>query len=129
MKRTIITGIVLLVLLIALAACTSANDSAAGAVQTYLNALVAKKTDAVVNASCAAWEQQSRTEVDSFSAVKAKINNLSCKDAGLDGEFTLVTCMGEIVATYGNEDQVISLEGRTYKAIQEKNDWRMCGYK
>ncbi len=42
----------------ALAACASADaNSAPKAVEAYLEALVAKDSDAVINASCPVWEE------------------------------------------------------------------------
>lgn len=129
MKHWILPGIFLVFAVILLSACGSAKNSAAGAVESYLNGLVTNNVDAVVSASCGDWEEQGRLEADSFTAVSAKLNNLTCSESGKDGEFTLVSCKGEIIATYGNEDQTISLEGKIYKVIQEQSDWRMCGYK
>ena len=79
--------------------------------------------------SCASWESQAQTEADSMTAVTARLEGLACQESGKDGSTTLVTCKGKIVATYNNEDQDIPLDGRTYKVVQESNEWRMCGYK
>ena len=79
--------------------------------------------------SCAAWEADAKTELNSFGAVTARLEDLSCNEAGKDGNFTLVACTGKIIANYNGEDQTINLADRTYKMVQEGGDWRMCGYR
>ena len=120
----------LALLLAILAACSVQSGSGpAKAVEAYLQALVSKNAEKIVTLSCANWEAQAQTEVDSMTAVTAKLEGLSCQEAGKDGDAALVTCKGKIVATYNNEDQDIPLEGRSYKVSQEANEWRVCGYK
>jgi hypothetical protein len=116
-------------ILLLLAACSGGQSSGpAAAVEAYLNALVSKDSDAVTNGSCAAWEAQARVEYDSFAAVTARLENLACQEGGKSGDFTLVTCTGQIIANYNGEDQAIDLSARTYQTVQEGGDWRMCGY-
>jgi hypothetical protein len=112
-----------------LAGCTSSQtNSAPATTEAYIHALVSKDATMLTSLSCAAWEADAKTELDSFGAVAARLEGLSCKDAGKDGNFTLVTCAGKIIANYNGEDQTINLADRTYKMIQEGGDWRMCGY-
>jgi hypothetical protein len=113
---------------LALVACGGGQGGAPGAVEAYLEALVAKDADAVVNLSCLDWEEDAITEVDSFEAVSAELDGVTCQEAGSDGEFTLVSCTGSIVVTYDNEVQEIELVGVTYRAVQDGGQWRMCGY-
>jgi hypothetical protein len=127
-KPLMIIGLALLLAL--LAACTAQSGSGpTRAVEAYLQALVSKNAEKIVTLSCAIWESDAQTEVDSMTAVTAKLEGLSCQDAGKDGAASLVTCKGKIVATYNNENQDIPLEGRIYKVSQESNEWRVCGYK
>lgn len=112
-----------------LAGCSAAKANAAQAIEGYLQALVAKNPDKVISLSCSSWESQAQTEVDSFGAVTAKLDGLSCQETGKNGNMTLVSCKGKIVTTYNNENQEIDLSARTYQAVQEDNQWRMCGYK
>ncbi len=112
-----------------LAGCSADKDNAAQAIEGYLQALVAKDQNKVISLSCASWESQAQTEVDSFGAVTAKLDSLSCQETGKDGNKTLVSCKGKIVTTYNNENQEIDLSARTYQVVQEDNQWRMCGYK
>jgi hypothetical protein len=113
--------------------CASANNApaAAAAVQSYWQAMVDRDLNQVVALSCAAWEAQARTEFNSFSAVKLKLDNVACNPvAGQDssGQAVLVTCSGSIIANYGAEDLTIDIANRTYRAVNEGGDWRMCGY-
>jgi hypothetical protein len=97
-------------------------------VEDYLGAVVAKDFDQAAALSCAAWEEQAQMEVDSFGAVQTRLEGVDCQQTGTAGDAALVTCAGNIVATYNDEDQNITLAGRTYKAVQEGGEWRMCGY-
>jgi len=113
-----------------LAGCAgSQTNNAPTTAQAYIKALVAKDATMLTSLSCAAWEADAKTELDSFGAVTARLEDLSCKEAGKDGNFILVACTGKIIANYNGEDQTINLADRTYKMIQEGGDWRMCGYR
>jgi hypothetical protein len=119
---------ILLGLLIAGCAGSQTNTAPA-TTQAYINALVSKDATMLTSLSCAAWEADAKTELDSFGAVTARLEDLSCKETGKDGNFTLVACTGKIIANYNGEDQTINLADRTYKMVQEGGDWRMCGYR
>ncbi|BCY19581.1 hypothetical protein hrd7_34300 (plasmid) [Leptolinea sp. HRD-7] len=115
-----------------LSACSGAAGAAAAgpekAVETYLTALVNQDANRLTTASCKSWEEKAKLELDSFQAVKAKLDGLVCTKAGdVDGGVK-VTCTGKIVATYGNENQEIPLDRRPYLVSQEGGEWRMCGY-
>ena len=112
-----------------LAACNpGTGQGASQAVETYLQALVARDQNKMIAASCASWESQAKVEYDSFAAVKLNLDHLQCQVSGQDDPFTLVTCTGSIIANYGAEDLKIDVAGRTYQAVQEGGEWRMCGY-
>jgi len=108
-------------------ACTSKN-SAAVAVMDYYQALIDEDYAQMIDRTCIAWESQAKTEFDSFAAVTATLENLSCREVGKRGEYTEVACEGKIVANYGNEVLEIDLSGQIYLALYEHDDWRMCGY-
>ncbi len=130
MKRFFVTLLGVGVIVIALAACASANpNNAPQAIEAYFKALVAKDVDGVINAACAQWEDEAKMEVDSFGAVAPTLEGLSCSLSSTDGQTTLVACQGVIKATYNNEQQELPLEGRTYVAVLDGGEWRMCGYK
>jgi outer membrane lipoprotein-sorting protein len=112
---------------ILLAACASNSDAPAQAVQNYLNALVNKEADKLPTLVCADWENDAMIELDSFQAVTARLDNISCSQTGTDGDTSLVLCTGNIVATYGDEDQEIDLSTRTYQVVNQGGDWLVCG--
>ncbi|MEW6567898.1 MAG: hypothetical protein AB1449_06985 [Chloroflexota bacterium] len=119
--------LVLAWLTVALVGCARGN-TAPGAIRGYLEALVAGDAVRAINLSCAEWEEQARTEAASFEAVDVSLQDVACAEAGTAGPYALVTCRGRILAIYGGEQQELSLEGRTYRAVQESGDWKMCGY-
>lgn len=110
-----------------LAACASNIDAPAQAVQNYLNALVDKEADKLPTLVCGAWEEDALIELDSFQAVTARLENVSCSQTGTDGDTALVLCTGNIVATYNDEDQKLDLSTRTYQVIEQGGDWLVCG--
>ncbi len=115
-----------------LAACSGGSGSASGApkaVEDYLQAEVTQDQAKISTLSCKAWEQSALLELDSFQGVTAKVENPACTVSGKDGDTSLVTCSGNIVATYNNENQTLPLNSRTYKVVQEGGEWRVCGYK
>jgi len=130
MKNLIVISAILAMLLMAtLSSCTQDRDGAVKAIQAYLQALVNKDTERVATLSCADWEADARTELESFTAVSVALQNLDCMETGVDGETALVSCTGKINANYGNEVLEIDLAERTFQAVYEDGDWRMCGYR
>jgi hypothetical protein len=117
-------------MLLFLSACgTSTGSGAVKSVEDYLNALVAKNTERVASISCADWESSAIREVDSFQAVKIRMEGLACKETGNEAGTTLVVCQGKIIATYNNEDQELDLSVRTYQVVQEGGEYLVCGYR
>lgn len=113
---------------LALAACGASDaDAPAKAVENYLTALVEKDADRLPTLVCGDWEADALIELDSFQAVTARLENLSCSQTGTDGETVLVLCKGNIVATYNGEDQALDLSGRTFQVTQEDGEWLVCG--
>jgi hypothetical protein len=110
-------------------ACGKAEDPAAKAVKDYLTALVSKDGNSISTLSCADWESNARLELDSLQAVTTRLENLSCATSGTDGETTLVSCQGKIIATYNNEDQQLDLSVRVYQVVQQGGEYLVCGYK
>lgn len=111
-----------------LTACASnTNDAPAKAVEDYLTALVEKDEDRLSTLVCGEWEEDALIELDSFQAVTARLEGLTCEQTGADGDMALVLCNGSIIATYGNEDQELDLSVRTYQVIQEGGNWLVCG--
>jgi hypothetical protein len=106
----------------------ASQKGAPGAVATYIQALVERDENRAVAASCADWEAQAKVEYNSFSAVNLKLDGLSCQTIGQEDLYTLVKCNGSIIANYGAEDLNIDIASRTYRAVEEGGEWRMCGY-
>ncbi|MEO8393418.1 MAG: hypothetical protein ABI700_10545, partial [Chloroflexota bacterium] len=58
-------------------------------------------------------------------SMNAKLDNVSCKASGTDGDATLVTCTGNIVTTYNGEDRARPIP--SYSVRQEDDEWKVCG--
>jgi hypothetical protein len=108
-------------------ACGAANNSSAGAVQKYLQAMVAGDASQTTKLACKDFEDQASKDADSFTGVKASLKDAACKKTGSDTNGDLVNCTGKISATYGNEQQEFDLAGPTYSVIQQSGDWLVCG--
>lgn len=107
--------------------CTSTASRPADAIEAYITALEAKDLNKMISLSCAEWEAQAKLEYDSFAAVKVTLEDVNCQQIDQQDEYTLVSCEGKIIASYGAEDLIIELPERTYIAVQEGGEWRMCG--
>ncbi len=130
MKNLVVLSALLAMLLMAtLSSCGGDRDGAVKAIQAYLQALVDKDTDRIATLACADWEADARTELESFTAVTVTLQNPDCQKSGTDGDITLVSCTGKITANYGNEVLEIDLADRTFQAVYEAGEWRMCGYR
>lgn len=123
------TAFFILLLSLALSACSEKRSGAVDAIQSYLQALVNKDTERISTLACSAYEADARTELESFTAVTVSLQDLNCQEAGKDGDVTVVRCTGKIVANYGNEVLEIDLAERNFRAVYEAGEWRMCGYK
>ncbi len=122
--------IVVSLLTLVLSACGGkAADPAAKAVENYINALVNKDSSQLSALSCADWESNALLELDSFQAVKTRLDGMTCKTSTTDGTTSEVNCQGKILATYNNEDQTFDLSVRTYKVTQQGSEYLVCGYK
>lgn len=127
MRKTVLTLGILSLLILTLTACAQ-QGSADDAIEAYLNALVSKDVIRAVNKSCLDWEEGAHAEASSFESVIVRLDGLSCNTYSVSGDQTLVECEGKIIANYGGEDQDIPLSGRTYLAVMEDGEWKMCGY-
>ena len=125
MRRII--ALALLALPLLLAACAE-EKSATDAIEAYLKARIQGDADELVKLSCANYEAQAALEAASFQSVKAEFEGLECKEAGSDGDATLVTCSGTLHVEYrGEEPRSQPLGDETYRAVEEDGDWKMCG--
>jgi len=126
LRKNLLTLLVALTAII-LTGCASDTDAPAKAVENYLNALVNKEADKLPTLVCGDWEEDALIELDSFQAVTAQLENVSCSQTGTDGDMSLVLCTGNIVVTYNNENQQLDLSTRTYQVVQQGGDWLVCG--
>ncbi|HXD12433.1 MAG TPA: hypothetical protein VN653_20350 [Anaerolineales bacterium] len=110
-----------------LTACASKIAAPVEAVNKYLNALVEKDAERLPTLVCGDWEEDALIELDSFQAVTARLDNVSCELTGSDGDTALVNCKGNIVMSYNNEDSALDLSSRTYQVTQEGGEWVVCG--
>ena len=83
---------------------------------------------AMINNSCADWEEDARLEHTSFAAVKLSLENPDCRVSGEQDGYILVNCTGKIIANYGAEDLEIDISKQIYRVLEEGGEWRMCGY-
>ncbi len=128
MRSRLFPKILLVLILVLLSACATESGSAPAAIESYLQALVTKNASQLVAASCAAWEASARQELRTFDAVEVSLNELACQVADQSGDTVRVACSGRITANYGNEVLEINLADRSYTAVNEAGEWRMCGY-
>ena len=122
-------GIALVVMMgFIIAACgggnnsSSNNDEAGKVVEQYLQAKIDSKRDTLQNLLCASQEVNLDREAQSFSGVKAHLDNAVCKK---DPNANTVTCTGAIVADYNGENTNFPLT--KYNVVQEDGQWKWCG--
>lgn len=128
-RKSRILLVVVGLIAISFSACRAAGDPG-DAVEAYLGALVAKDDIQAVNLSCAAWELDAKAEGAAFQGVEVKLENAECSAVEEGDETATVACSGAIVFSYaGSEDQEMGLEARSYLAVLEGGEWKMCGYK
>ena len=120
-----ITAILLMAFL--LSACGSSKHPAVTAVEDYLRSLVNKDEPRFTGLTCKDFEADALLEYDSFSLVQTRLEGLSCQAQNTGESAASVTCQGQIIATYGAEDQQFDLGKRTYQVRKEGSDWLVCG--
>jgi hypothetical protein len=130
MRTRFSRSVLIIFLILTTGACSNGAQSApAGAVLSYLQALVDRDAPRLAALSCPDWEAAAQLELESFAAVTVTLEKASCQQTGTDGDITLVACTGKIVANYGNEVLELDLAERTYQVTQQGGDWLMCGYR
>jgi len=127
-NRLILIGLALILALVSCGEKKAAATTPVGVVESYLQALVAKDGNILSTLSCKDWEPSALMELDSFSAVKVRLEGLTCAQTGTAGSDILVTCQGKIIATYNGEDQSIDLSSRSYKVVEQNGENLVCGY-
>jgi len=110
-----------------LAACSSGKHPAAAVVEAYMQALVDKDEPRLTSLTCESFESDALLELDAFGMVKTHLEDLDCQADVSGKNDASVTCQGQIIATYGAEDQTFDLSDRTYQVKNQGGDWLVCG--
>lgn len=114
--------------LVLLVSCTSTPASGPeGAVTAYWQAMVDKDKAQLSALSCADYEAEALTTLESFASFEPTLKEISCTVLDETGDTARVACSGSIEVSYGAEILVIDLSERAYTAKKENGDWRMCG--
>ena len=126
MKKQALRFWILVGILGLLAACGGGNnateDAAGQVVHQYLQAKIESNTDSIRNLLCAEQEANLDREAQSFSGVKAQLDNVTCNK---DANANTVTCSGAIVAEYNGENTTFPLT--KYNVVEEDGQWKWCG--
>jgi len=114
-------------LVVLLSACAPAS-SPEKRVEAYLQALNAKDSAALSALSCAEWEASALSTLDSFQAVSTQLDGLACQQTGTDAATgqVLVTCQGNLIASYNGEPQNFDLSIQEYVLNNQNGDWLIC---
>ena len=124
----ILLGVAAILLLAGLLyACSPSKHPAVTAVESYLRALVGKDESRLVGLTCKDFEADALLEFDAFSLVQTRLEGLKCQAQDTGESAASVTCQGQIIATYGAEDQQFELSQRIYQVQKEGSDWLVCG--
>lgn len=114
-------------ILLVTAGCGQGGRSSA-VIEAYIESLVAGDSAQAVSLSCIEWEEQAVAEAESFEAVEVELSGLKCSERESSEGEAVVSCEGEILVDYEGEEQILDLHARSYLAVLEQGDWRMCGY-
>lgn len=107
--------------LVFLIGCGSSDP--APVVEQYIQAKVSGNTATIQALLCSAMESDLERESMTFASVTgAEIRNMSCQQVGTS---PAVKCNGEIVALYGEEENIFPLT--TYRVVEEDGEWKWCG--
>lgn len=118
--------IVFIALLLLLVACGGGDgdegETAVLTVENYMQAKVDTDADTIRALLCSEMEANAERETLTFQGVdNPRIEAMECT---FDGEAT-VSCTGQIVATYGTEDNEFPFTN--YRVVQEDGEWKWCG--
>jgi len=129
MKSPLIILITLTIILAGCAQDTADPQAPAKAVETYLEARISKDSEAFQGTFCADFEFDALTEFDSFGAVEATIEDMTCEVESTSDGSAVVTCTGSVDVVYdGETNDTLDLARFKYTATQEDGEWKMCGY-
>ena len=127
MKKLVLICMFGLAILLSACGSSASSSPAVGAVEGYVNAIIANDADKLSALSCADWESDALIELDSLQAVTSTLEGFACQETGTDGETTLVHCDGKMILSYNGENQELDLSTRTYQVVEQGGDWLVCG--
>ncbi len=127
MKKLLLICMFGLAILLSACGSSAASSPAVGAVEGYINSIVANDADKLSSLSCADWESDALIELDSLQAVTSTLEGFACQETGTDGEMTFVHCDGKMILSYNGENQELDLSTRTYQVVEQGGDWLVCG--
>lgn len=113
-----------LIFIFLLAACSSSSaGDPVESVEKYMQAKAAGDADTIRQLLCSEMESVLERESRTFESVSdVRIEGMACQRAG---DSDVVSCTGNIVATYGTEDTEFPLA--SYRVVQEDGEWKWCG--
>jgi uncharacterized protein YraI len=91
----------------------------------YLSARVVGDAAQMQALACAAWDANALMQSQSFRAMRAQLNNVTCTTVSQSGSSAVVHCDGTIQTEYNGE--LRQWELGDYAMTQEGGAWRMCG--
>jgi hypothetical protein len=129
MKYTFILLIGLTFIIVGCAQSQTDPEAPAKAVEKYLEARISKDSELFQDTFCATFEADALTEFDSFGAVDATIEDMTCEAGSVSEGSADVTCSGSVTVVYDGENtNTLDLSRFLYTAAQEDGEWKMCGY-
>lgn len=128
MKKKMLWFLIGILSLLTFAACTAGGGHpAADTVESYLRALAEKDEATLVSLTCQDYEANALLEYDAFGMVETRLEGLECLTDKVEDGAAQVSCQGQIIATYGAENQSFELSGRFYRVIDQDGAWLVCG--
>lgn len=129
MKHTFFLLMTLTLIIAGCAQDPSDPQAPAKAIEKYLEARISKDSEAFQGTFCADFEFDALTEFDSFGAVEASIEDMTCEVSSVSDGSADVTCSGSVTVVYDGEDsRTLDLARFSYVATQDDDEWKMCGY-
>lgn len=101
------------------------QDSPEAVVYRYLEARTRTNSADMQALSCAKWDSQALVQSQSFRAMNAQLQNVSCMASTPEGDAVTVSCEGVIRTVYNGQTRDWAISG--YSLVQEEGEWRICG--
>lgn len=120
-------GMILLLGLLYLTACSSNTQSPEVVVVDYLNAMVNHDSALITTLATSDWELNANLDVDSLTNLDASLTDVSCTATSVEGDAAQVKCTGTIDLSYNDEVQKIQLDQFTYSLQKVNGSWLVSG--